>query len=66
MRIAIVNLYGSQDGDKAYYRKLGLCFDFVNNKNLASELTEKEAVNVLEHKDFYLKMFGAEKMIIET
>lgn len=65
MKVAIVNLYGIQDGRKAYYRKLGSCFDFVNDKKNCSELTENEAVNILNHKDFYLEMYNAEKMLIE-
>lgn len=66
MKIAIVNLYGLKDGNKAYYRKLGCCFDFVSDKAYASNLTEEEAVDVLNHKDFYLKMYNAEKMVIES
>jgi len=67
MKVAIVNLHGIKDGDKAYYRKLGLCYDFVSDKTISgTELTEAEAINVLNHKDYYLKMYGAEKMVIES
>lgn len=66
MKIAIVNLYGIKDGDKSYLRKLGDCFDFVNDKKFGTELTEDEAADVLKHKDFYLKMYNAEKMLIES
>lgn len=67
MKVAIVNLYGKQDGRKAYYRKLGLCFDFVSDKTISgTELTEAEAANVLNHKDYYLKMYSAEKMVLES
>ena len=65
MKIAIENLYGVKDGRRAYYRKLGLCYDFVNDKAFSSELTESEALNVLKHKDAYLKQYGAERMVIE-
>lgn len=53
--------------DFAWYRKQGrYCFDFVTIKNVATNLTEAEAIEILKHKDYYLKMFGADKMIIES
>jgi hypothetical protein len=65
-KIAITNLYGIKDGDKAYYRKLGRHgFDFQWPKKLGSELTDEEVDDILKHKEYYLKQFGAEEMIVE-
>ena len=47
MKVFIKNLYGIQDGKKAYYRKQGIgCFDFVNSIKFASDLTKEEAAIV--------------------
>ena len=65
MKVYIKNLYGINDGRKAYYRKQGIgCFDFVNQKKFASDLTAEEVAKILAHSDFYTKMYGAD--IIET
>lgn len=63
MKVYIYNLYGIKDGKRAYYRKNGdYCFDFVNSIEFASELTEEEVNEIMEHKDWYCKQFNAEGM----
>ena len=64
MFVRMLGLYGGKD-DEAWYRKLGDCFDFVSNKEFATDISEDECKNVIAHKDFYLKQFDASKMIME-
>lgn len=66
MKVYIKNLYGFNDGKKAYYRKLGLCFDFVNSKQFASDLTKEEAEKVLAHGEWYKKQYNASEIGIEN
>ena len=63
MIIKMTGLYGLENSD-AYYRKLGLCFDFVNSIEHASELTADEVAKVTRHKDWYLKQYGAKDLEI--
>lgn len=66
MIIAIHNLYGIKDGNKAYFRRNGkYCFDFVGKKEYASELTENERQMIMAYKDWYLYQFNASHMTIE-
>lgn len=65
MKVYLKNLYGIKDGDKAYYRGQGGCFDFCCNKENASDLTKEEALHILEHADWYKKQFNASDMGIE-
>ena len=61
--VAIVNLYNVKDGRMAYYRKQGDSgFSFCWNIKYATRLTKQEKDNVLEHEEWYLKQFGADKM----
>jgi len=63
MVVKMSGLYHIEDGRPAYYRKQGKhCFDFVNSRQLASDLTEQEADEVLEHDAYYLNMYGASKI----
>ena len=65
-RISIANLYGIKDEMKAYMRKQGIyCFDFTWDIKHASEYTDEEAARILEGKDYYLKMYNAERMEVE-
>lgn len=67
MKVYLQDLYGINDGSKAYYRKQGLyCFDFVNSKKYASDLSEDEAKEILRYESYYTKMYGASKMEIEN
>lgn len=60
MKLYIKNLYGIKNDRKAYYRKVGdYCFEFVSKKEGASDLTAEEIVKVMEHSDFYTRMYGA-------
>lgn len=64
--IYIENLYGINDGQKAYYRKQGAsCFDFVNSKEYASDLTEEEAEEIMFYADWYKNQYKASAMGIE-
>ena len=63
MFVKMTGLYQIDDGKPAYFRKPGVgCFDFVNDKAFASDLTEDEADNVLKHGAWYLKQFNAMKI----
>lgn len=66
MKVYIQNLYGIKDGRKAYYRKDGDCFDFVNSPVYATNLTREEAEHILSFADFYKKQFNADTMGIEV
>ena len=64
--IYIENLYGINDGRKAYYRKQGIgCFDFVNSKEYASALTKEETEEIMSHADWYKNQYKASAMGIE-
>lgn len=65
MYIKLISLYG-MDGD-AYFRRLGSYgFDFVNDIQYATKFTlRSECEQILEHKDWYCKMYNAADMIIE-
>lgn len=66
MKVYIKNLYGINDGRKAYYRKQGIgCFDFVNSKEFASDLTEEEANKVLAYGEWYKNQYKASEIGIE-
>lgn len=66
MFIVMHNLYGIDDGSKAYYRKRGTgCFDFVGRKDFASELTKEEAADVMREHEWYCKQYGASHMTAE-
>lgn len=66
MKVFIKNLYGINDGSKAYYRKQGIgCFDFVNRKEYAYDLTEDEADKIMNHAEYYKKQYSASEMAIE-
>lgn len=65
MYIVIHNLYGLNDGRKAYFRKLGDCFDFVNDKKYATPLTPIEMGEIFKYSDWYCKQYNASHMTIE-
>ena len=65
MKVFIKNLYGINDGRKAYYRKQGDCFDFVNSKEFASDLTEEEVAKVMNHAEWYKNQYKANEIGIE-
>ena len=60
MKVYIKNLYGINDDRKTYYRKQGnRCFDFVNQKKFASDLTAEEVEEILAYSDFYKNAYKA-------
>ena len=64
--IYIENLYGINDGRKAYYRKQGIgCFDFVNSKEYASALTKEETEEIMSYADWYKNQYKDSAMGIE-
>ena len=69
MYIVIHNLYrkllGREDGSKAYFRKLGDCFDFVNKKEFASDLSKEECDKIKDHDNWYCQAYDASHMSIE-
>ena len=64
MYIVIHNLYGLKDGRKAYYRKLGDRFDFVPDKQFATDLTRQECEKIISNKDWYCKQYNASDMTV--
>ena len=67
MKVYIQNLYGIKDGRKSYYRKQGIgCFDFVNSKDFASDLTKEETENILNYSEWYMKQYNADKISVEN
>lgn len=65
MKVYIKNLYGIKDGRKAYYRKLGDCFDFVNSIEFASDLTNGEVEKIMIHGEWYKDQFKASDIGVE-
>lgn len=64
MYIKMVGLY-EMENQKAYFRNVGDgCFDFVRDKNYASDLSNEEAEDIMKDKDWYLKNYGAEFMFV--
>lgn len=64
--IYIENLYGINNGRKAYYRKQGdSCFDFVNSPEYASNLSYNECANIMAHSEWYKNQYGASTIGIE-
>lgn len=62
MKIYIENLYDIK-GTKAYFKKEGdYCFSFVNSIKFASELSVKEAAEIIEYADWYKNQYSANKM----
>ena len=66
MKVYIKNLYGINDGIKAYYRKLGdSCFDFVSDQKYSSELTKDEAEKIMQYTIRYKNQYKASEMGVE-
>ena len=59
----MVGMYGTRNCD-AYYRKIGQCFDFVNDKKLASEFSSEEVKRIVQHTENYLKQYNAEGLMV--
>ena len=63
MTVFIKNLYGINNNRKAYFRKQGNgCFDFVNQKKFASDLTAEEVAEILAYSDFYKNTYSANEI----
>lgn len=60
MKIMMYGLYGGMADTKCYYRKLGDCFDFVNDIKYASDLTDDEANHIIENGDWYRDCYKAD------
>lgn len=58
MIIRLTGLYGLED-TKAYFRERGDCFDFVNDIRFASNLTEEDAVKIIDSGEWYKKLYAA-------
>ena len=66
MKVYIQNLYGIKDGRKSYYRKQGInCFDFVNSKDFASDLTKEETEKILNYAEWYMIQYNADTISVE-
>lgn len=65
--VKMVNTYGDNERH-SYYRKQGIyCFDFVTEygKDMATRFeTRAEAEKIVERKDYYCNMFGANDLVI--
>lgn len=63
MYIKMSGLYGLDHN--AWYQKVGDgCFQFVNDKRFASDMSETECQKVLEHGEFYLNGYNADMISI--
>lgn len=52
-------------GHSAWYRKQGTgCFDFVNRKEFASDLTGQECNKIVEHASWYCSQYDADSIEI--
>ena len=66
MKVYIKNLYGINDGIKAYYRKLGdSCFNFVSDKKYSSDLTKDEVKKIMQYAEWYKNQYKASEMGVE-
>ena len=65
MYIAIIDLYGDNNGRKSYYRKDGYCFSFTWDKKFATDLKPEECEAILKHKQWYLDQYKASDMMVE-
>lgn len=63
MKVMILGLYGL-DYTKAWYRKDGNCFDFVNDEKFASNLSIGEVAHILKYKEWYLKQYAANRLVV--
>ena len=63
MIIKMIGLY-HMDHQKAYFRKIGDCFDFVSRIEYASQLTKNEVESVLSQKNWYLDQYNAEMLVV--
>ena len=65
MYVRLDGMYGGMD-HSAYYRKQGsCCFDLVNDKRYASDLTEEEVSRVMEHAEWHKKQYDAQEVVVE-
>lgn len=66
MKIYIKNLYGINDGTKAYYRKQGAyCFNFVSDKKYSSDLTKDEVKKIMQYAERYKNQYKASEIGVE-
>lgn len=65
MYLALHNLYGMKSDRKSWYRKNGDCFDFVNDKSFATDMTPEECKRVKRHEIYYCLQYNASHMTIE-
>lgn len=63
MVVEMVGLYGDPER-KAWYRKEGDCFNFVNDRSLATEIDVDEANEFVLNSDYYLKQFNASDIYV--
>ena len=68
MFIKLVGLYHLDKDDSknsAYYQAVGTyCFQFTNNKDNATDLTQDQVNSIIKYKDDYCKQYGASDMVI--
>lgn len=63
MIIKMIGLYGLGDNSTAFYQTVGDgCFQFVNDIKFASDLSEEEVAEVMEHEAWYCKQYRASRM----
>lgn len=65
VRIKMTGLYGFDHC--AWFRKLGDCFDFVNDIKFASVMKRSEAEKIIEGSgaDWYVKQYNAKAIFVE-
>lgn len=62
MIVVAKNIYGDSGRD-AYYKEVGDgCFKFTPNKSEATSLTNSQVNAILEHEEYYCRLYGARKL----
>lgn len=62
MIVVAKDIYG-MSGKDAYYKEVpDGCFKFTPNKNDATSLTNSQVSTILEHEEYYCRLYGARKL----
>lgn len=62
MIVVAKDIYGMSGKDAYYKEVLDGCFKFTPNKNDATNLTNLQVSAILEHEEYYCRLYGARKL----